>query len=363
MSVRFGKPSEFSVVLNKKVNEYFTANKVDRTGNYKIWLKTVILISAGVGLYFLQLLGNLTMPLFLLTSGMLGACIAFIGFNVMHDGAHGSYSNKPWINKLMSYTLDLLGGSSYFWNMKHNVNHHSFTNVEGHDDDIDIRPFIRASVHQKKYWFHRFQHIYWIFLYGLSYFSWIYLKDPKKYFTGKIAPDSPMKKMNTKQHIIFWLGKSWYVSAFIIIPIIVLGGEKFLLGHVTMSFVSGMILAIVFQLAHVVSSTSFPSYAPSPVFEDDWAKHQFATTANFATKNKVISWFVGGLNFQVEHHLFPRISHVHYPMISPIVKQVCADFNVPYNEYKTFGSAVASHVRYLKEVGNAPESFTKTAVA
>ena len=67
--------------------------------------------------------------------------------------------------------------------------------------------------------------------------------------------------------------------------------------------------------------------------ESEWAVHQVATTVNFATQNKMWNWLFGGLNFQVEHHLFPRISHVHYPELNKRLKQVCAEFNVAYQEF------------------------------
>lgn len=350
--VNYSKSTKFHADLNNRVNAYFTQNNLKRSGNWKLYLKTGILISAGIALYFLGVFGNLPFWSMITCFGLLGLTVAFIGFNVMHDGSHGSYSEKPWINRMMASTLDLMGGSSFLWNLKHNVNHHNFTNIEGHDDDIEVKPFFRSSEQQPKYWFHRYQFIYWIVLYGLSYFSWIYMKDFKKYFTGHIAPEAPMRKMSTNEHLKFWAGKAWYVFAFIIVPYNALGASNFFAAYATLAFCSGMILSVVFQLAHIVETSAFPAVAPERIdIEDEWAVHQLATTANFATRNRVLSWFVGGLNYQVEHHLFPRISHVHYPEVSQIVKEVCAEHNVPYYEYPTFFSALGSHVRYLKEVG------------
>jgi linoleoyl-CoA desaturase len=142
-----------------------------------------------------------------------------------------------------------------------------------------------------------------------------------------------------------------YFSLFICIPVFIFGFWKALLGYILVSFVCGLALGIVFQLAHVVEGTQFPVVGDSNKVGNDWTIHQLSTTANFATGSKVLSWLLGGLNFQVEHHLFPRISHVHYPALSKRVKEVCSEFGVKYIEYKTIFQAIRSHISYLKTVG------------
>ncbi len=209
-----------------------------------------------------------------------------------YDGAHGSFSTKSWVNDLMGYSLNAMGGSSYIWKIKHNINHHSFTNIEGMDDDIDIKPWMRVHEDQKKYWFHRFQHIYWVILYGLTYLLWIYFQDFKKYFSGKVA-DIPFRKMNVKEHIIFWASKLAYIGIFLVLPIFMTGVVKTLIAYLLISVVCGFVIAIVFQLAHVVEDAQFeaPETANHKV-EAEWAVHQVQTTANFATKSKIVSLFI-----------------------------------------------------------------------
>jgi linoleoyl-CoA desaturase len=282
---------------------------------------------------------------------LLGINLAGIGFNVMHDGAHGSFSRKTWVNELMGYSLNFMGGNVYLWKHKHNVNHHSFTNIEGMDDDIDIKPWIRVHSEQEKYWYHRFQHVYWIVLYGITYLLWVYVQDFKKYFTGKIG-ETTFKKMSAKEHVIFWASKLLYVGAFIVLPIFTVGWLNMLIGYLIVSFVCGFVIAVVFQLAHIVEDAAFET-PNTPVYkiDNEWAVHQVQTTANFATKSKIVSWFTGGLNFQVEHHLFPRISHIHYPKINQFVKETCEQFGINYMEYPTVLAAVRSHVVHLKQVG------------
>jgi len=128
------------------------------------------------------------------------------------------------------------------------------------------------------------------------------------------------------------------------------------LGFVCMHVAMGLTLALVFQLAHVVEHVEFVAAAGAEhtLVENEWAIHQIKTTANFAPKNKFINWYVGGLNYQVEHHLFPRISHVHYPAISSIVQKTCKEFNLPYNTFSTFTGSLASHFKMMYLLGRKP---------
>jgi linoleoyl-CoA desaturase len=344
--------STFSQALRKRIDDYFKNNNLKFSGNKKLYGKTIVLVTSIVLLYLALVFGDLSLWVSIPLCALMGLNFAAIGFNVMHDGAHGSYSQKKWVNEIMAYSLNLLGGSSYLWKIKHNGNHHSFTNINGMDDDIDLQPWIRFNHNQPFKKFHKYQHIYWVFFYVLAYVSWVFFLDLKKYFSGRIA-DTTFKKMNLKEHFIFWVSKVVYVSIFLIIPIVFVGFLKALIGYLILSLICGFTLSVVFQLAHVVEGSSFPE--PDSVtkkIETDWNIHQLESTSNFATKNRLLSWFVGGLNFQVEHHLFPRISHVHYPKINKIVKDVCSEFNVTYNEYPSMLSALRSHIKYLKLIGS-----------
>lgn len=355
--VRFNnKNAEFFSTLRKRVDDYFVQNGTAKTGNFKLYLKSIILFST--------LIANYTVLVFftpepvwinVLLCIIMGVNFAAIGFNVMHDGSHGSYSNNATINKLMAFSLNLLGGSAYIWNLKHNVNHHTFTNIEGMDDDIDIRPFIRTHSDQKRYWFHRFQHYYFMLLYGLTYLFWVFWQDFKKYFLSRVSEHTPMRKMTFKDHFNFWLSKVIHVSIFMIIPAYVVGFVPFIIGYAIMSFTTGILIAVVFQLAHIVEEADFkaPNEEKKVSVEDEWAVHQINTTVNFATNNKTLGWLLGGLNFQVEHHLFPKISHVHYPDVSKIVRETCKEFNVAYTAFPTMFHAFMSHVKHMRHTGIA----------
>jgi linoleoyl-CoA desaturase len=291
----------------------------------------------------------------ILLSGLFGFVLASIGFNVMHDACHGSYSSRSWINNIMGHTLNALGGNAFIWKFKHNVIHHTYTNVDGVDDDIAKSPLIRQCQTQKWFPAHKFQHIYIILVYAITSVAWVFLMDYTKYFSGKVV-STPLQKMNVKEHIIFWLTKILYLLFYIAIPVIAVGWQKWAIGFVSFNIVMGFTLAIVFQLAHVVENTEFEFAGENDhiTIDEEWAIYQVKTTANFATGNKIISWFVGGLNFQVEHHLFPRISHVHYFALNKIVKQKCLQHDIPYNEFPTMTKAMVSHFKMMKELGKKP---------
>ncbi len=337
--------------INTKVEDYFKSKGVRKTGNFRLYLKSIILITSAVALYLLLLTVHMHPALALTLCGLLGFTFASIGFNVMHDANHGSYSRKKWVNNLMGLTANCLGINAFIWKQKHNIIHHTYTNVDGVDDDIAKMPILRHCPSQKFLKIHKYQYLYCLPLYGLTSLLWTFVTDFMKYINRKIYT-TPINKMETKEHIIFWVSKFLYAVFYIAIPIYAVGFLPFLLGFVVLHFVEGLTIAMVFQLAHVVEDTHFTDGNNVTMkINDEWAVHQLQTTANFATNNKVLSWFVGGLNFQVEHHLFPRISHVHYPAISKIVKECCDKFQVRYINYKTMSSAIASHFRFMKQLG------------
>ncbi|MDA3614635.1 fatty acid desaturase family protein [Polluticaenibacter yanchengensis] len=343
-----GKPP-FSVVLKERVGAYFAETQQKITGDHRLYWKAAILVLAFVALYVHLVFFTPAWYWAILECIVLGFAISAIGFNIMHDGSHGSFSNRPWVNTAAAFTLSVLGGSAFMWNNKHCIIHHTYTNVHDLDDDLDAGIFLRLSEHQKKYKMHSFQHYYFWFMYMQLYLFWILFSDYKKYFTRKIG-DMPLKKMSVMDHILFWKFKVINLSLFAIIPIWMVGFTPWLIGFLVTTQIGGLVLSLVFQLAHTVEDTTFPLPDDANKMEDEWVVHQLKTTANFATKSKIVCWFVGGLNFQVEHHLFPKISHIHYPAISKIIKQACAEYGIVYNEYPRVYQAVASHVSHLRHL-------------
>jgi len=344
--------SVFFKTLKARVDNYFQETKLDPAGNGKLYVKGAIQVMTAVAMYIVLVFFTppvlISIPLCLL----LGLNLGLIGFNVMHEGGHQSFSRHKWMNNASAYSLNMLGGISFFWKIKHNINHHTFTNIDGMDSDIDAKPFMRMHREQPRYWFHRFQHLYWVFLYGISYLAWVFYEDFQKYFSGRHSANSTPKKLALKEHFIFWVTKIMYVAMYIILPVIMVGWLPALVGILLITFVTGVSISIVFQLAHVVEDTQFYSAEhQEESTKQEWAVHQIQSTANFATGSKVLHWLLGGLNFQIEHHLFPRISHIHYPQISRIVKEVCRESNVTYIEYTSMFRAIGSHLMHLKRLG------------
>jgi linoleoyl-CoA desaturase len=355
ISPEFSLPTNtFHTELRKRVNAYFKNINLKQTGNFKLYFKAFIIITAFLAVYtHLVFFTPSLIWISLVECIALGGLTAAIGFNIMHDGAHGSFSTKEWINELAGMSINFLGANVFMWKTKHNVIHHTYTNINGVDDDIDARPFLRMCESQKKYSIHNFQHIYFLFIYSLLYLYWIFFTDYKKYFSGKIG-SRPIKKMKLSDHFSFWGFKALHLILFIVIPVYMVGFLPWLLGFLVYGLFAGIILSVVFQLAHTVEGTYFPVVDQKNIqIEDEWVIHQLKTTANFATQNKVVSWFIGGLNFQIEHHLFKKISHVHYPALSKIVKQVCSEYNIPYIEYPKVRLAFASHINHLYNIGKS----------
>ena len=345
--------SNFHQELKRRVNNYFTESKKPTTGNFGLYFKAVLFWLCYVALYVHVVFYTPASWIAILECLAMGGLTAAIGFNVMHDGGHGSFSNSKFWNKIAGFSVNALGASGIMWNNKHNIIHHTYTNIDGIDDDIEIKPMLRMCATQKKYFIHRFQHIYVWFLYTLLLLVWVFESDYRKYFKKKVGT-VPIKKMSTFEHFAFWIAKIGYYIMMIALPIYMVGFLPWLIGFLALSMFAGFVLSIVFQLAHTVEETAFPvAEIETNKIENEWAIHQIETTANFATKNRLISWLVGGLNFQIEHHLFPKISHVHYPEISKIIKKTCEEFNVKYIEYKRMRHAVASHASYLKRMGRA----------
>ena len=349
---------KFFRTLNKRVNDYFKENNIEKTGNWKLHLKTIILFTVFLAPYFLIItLNDMPFWAFFLLSIVTGIGMAGIGMNVMHDGNHGSYSSKSWVNKFMGGSIYILAGNVYNWQVQHNVLHHTYTNIHGHDEDLDAGRIMRFTQEADWKYFHKFQHYYSVFLYGLLTFNWAITTDflqMKRYLKRKLSYGEPQTA--TKQWTTLVITKVIYFAIWIAIPIIVgISWWQVLIGFLVMHYTAGVILSIVFQLAHVIEDISYPIPDENNEIENTWAIHQLFTTANFAPKNWLINWYTGGLNHQIEHHIFPHISHIHYGKIAKIVKETAHECNLPYNEFKTMRAAVYSHFKHLKDLGKQPQ--------
>jgi len=348
------KGTDFLTTLKSRVDQYFEENGISRNANGWMVLKTIAMLTMLLGPYALILF--LEMPLWTMwvLALIMGLGKAGIGLSIMHDANHGSYSTKSWINSIIGKTINLVGGHVITWQIQHNVLHHTYTNIYGHDEDVETIPLMRFSPDAPLRPANKYQHFFCIPLYGLMTFFWALHKDYIQLIRyHKLGLLKRSRGTLTGQLIELTVTKFFYYIYMLVIPMLLLDisfGQWFI-GYFSMHFVAGVVLALIFQLAHVLENTDYPVPTEKLTIENEWAIHQMKTTSNFAKENRILSWYCGGLNYQVEHHLFPKICHVHYRSLSNIVKQTAEEFSVPYNTHGTFMNALMSHFRHMKELG------------
>ena len=352
------KHPEFIRELREKVQEQLASNNLTRFGNRKMIVKSLFMLTLYLVPYLLMITGAVTHPAALVACWILmGTGIAGVGMAVMHDANHRAYSRNKKVNQWMGYSMFLLGGFPANWQQQHNVMHHGYTNIEGYDEDIDPGGYLRLSPHKPLRKIHRFQHLYAWVLYGLMTLSWVTTKDFRQLNGYRETGVKLTSSLNYRQ--LLWVlvaAKIFYYGLFLVLPMIVLPVAWYIvvLLFLLMHFTSGLILTTIFQTAHVVTSSDYPRPDETGSMENNWAIHQLFTTSDFAPKNRVLSWLIGGLNYQVEHHLFPNISHVHYRKLAPLVRETAKKYNLPYHVQPTFFHALADHGRMLRRLGREP---------
>jgi linoleoyl-CoA desaturase len=345
--------AQFVDEMKARVTEYFTERGLSDKANGAMVLKSVILLGLTYGTYGLILSGWFSPWAMLGLAILMGVGVAGIGFSVSHDALHGAYSDNPRINKLIGLTFDLNGANGYMWKITHNVIHHTYTNIHGIDEDLEVSPLLRLSPQAQHRWFQRWQQYYAFLAYSFSTLFWVFAKDFKYFLQTNLGPYQ--NKSHPRSEVMTLVAtKLIYFGYTIVLPLLVLdiAWWQFAIGYLAMHLTAGFILGIVFQLAHVVEGTEHPMPDAVGNMDSAWIIHEMLTTANFARRNRVLSWYVGGLNFQVEHHLFPKVCSVHYPAISEIVREVARKYGIPYNDHETFRDAVRSHYTMLKQLGN-----------
>ncbi len=351
--------SDFYTTLNKKVEHYFSSQNLSKKANSTMLFKVIFYPTVFIASYLLLLFAGAPLIIQYALWIVLGFFTAFIGLNISHDAVHGSLSNNKTVNTLLGYSFNIIGANRYVWNITHNIVHHTYTNIDGHDEDIALISLLRMSPNQKLRKAHRYQHWYAFFFYSLASLMWVFIKDYVKFFKKEIG-NYDNKSHPRSEYVILFLSKAVYYVFFIVVPIILIKALwwQVLIGFLVMHLVQGLTMAIIFMLAHVVEGTDFPMPNNTGTMENTWAVHQLYTTSDFGRENRLLNFFCGGLNFQVEHHLYPRICHVHYRNISEIVKETAAEYRLRYNEHSTFRDAITSHVRLLKALGREPIPVT-----
>jgi linoleoyl-CoA desaturase len=343
---RYGKDDGFHRELRARVRALVDSSGLPARGLPAMYLKTAIL--------FLWLAASY-LPLVLMADSAwqavplavsLGLAIAGIGFNVQHDGSHGSYSERPGVNRLMARSLDLLGGSSYVWQRKHNVLHHTWPNLEGVDDDIDTGSLARLSPEQPRRPYHRLQHFYMWPLYCFLAIKWQLYDDFATILRGRMS-GRRFPRPRGSELAVFIGGKLAFFGLAFALPLALHPAWSVLGVYLLVSAVAGLTLSVVFQLAHCV-----PEAETGPEL-GSWAARQVQSSVDFARESRLLNWYVGGLNLQIEHHLFPQISHPHYAGMAPLVEATCREFGVRYTAHPTLASAIAAHFRQLRALGRS----------
>lgn len=359
-SVKFvaTEKSGFSKDLKSRVDAYFAEKGIGQNANVAMVIKSIVLLTLYILPFILILAYQPGFPLSLLFWFVMGFALAGIGMSVMHDANHGAYSKNKGVNWMMGHTLNLLGGSVFNWKLQHNILHHTYTNVIPLDEDIKDRLVLRFSPHTRVKAFQKYQWIYAFFFYGLLSLYWVVAKDLVQFAEfKKNGVNGNTKTQNRLTLFKIVAIKVVYLLVVLGLPIGVfhMDVSETLLGFLLMHFVAGLILTVVFQLAHTVEGTSHPLANEAGNIETEWSIHQLETTVNFSRGSWFVTWYVGGLNYQIEHHLFPKICHIHYPALAPIVKKCANDYGIEYMENKTFLDAVRSHIATLNRFGTSTE--------
>lgn len=346
--LKFAGNAEFQIEVKRRADEYFRTSGLHERDCWQMYLKTAVILACFAAFYitlvFLVHTWWLALP-FAILLGLTGACI---GLCIQHDGSHRAYSDHAWLNRLAAMTLDLVGGSSHLWKGKHVLSHHTYTNITGHDGDIDVGVLGRMSPYQKRRTLHRWQHYYLWPVYGFMALKWQLYDDFWEIASGKIrGRDYPRPR--GWELVTFIGGKAVFLTLALVIPSLVHPFGSVLLFFGVTGIVMGMSLAVIFQLAHAVKEAAFlPPPAEAQQVEKSWAVHQVEATVDFARRNRTLAWFLGGINFQIEHHLFPRVCHIHYPALSRVVESTCRDYGVRYAEHRSLWAGIAAHFRWLR---------------
>ncbi len=349
--ITFNRDEGFYATLKKRVEERLPEIGTRRTGGWRMLPKTMIILAVFVASYAFLVFFSPSLLTTIPAAVVLAQAMALVGFNLVHEGAHGSYCGDRTINWLVGSSAGLIGACQLLWKHKHNVLHHTYTNVEEMDTDIHSYGVLRWSPLQPWRPWHRFQHLYAFPVYSLLPF-FVIGSDFAKMISGRIG-NYTLPRTSRSQRVRFWGTKVFYFGYALVLPLFFHAWWQVLAVFVAVNLMAGLTLSIVFSLAHTVEGAAFPAPDPdSGAMDREWAVHEVETTANFAPRSRLAAWYLGGLNSQIEHHLFPHVCHLHYPRLRRVVEETCRDFSVRYLSYPTFGAAILSHYRHLKTLGS-----------
>jgi linoleoyl-CoA desaturase len=339
---------EFVVELKSRIDDYFKSNNISPYANTKMWVKIAFWLISWAATYLIIITGNFSgIQLFLLALAH-GFTHLFIAFNISHDANHNAISRNRKVNRLLSYSLDLIGVNSFLWRKLHNDDHHGYVNIHGVDTSIEGYGVIRFSPKDPLKPFHRFQHIYALFLYGISTVNYVISKD----FLFLYKLQKKGFSVPAKEWALLFIFKAFYYGYVFVLPVIILGIPfwKIFLVFLVVHFFVGVTLALVFQSGHLTEEAHFPEVEEGKV-DDNWVVHVIRTTSDFGARKPWLSWFFGGINIHVIHHIFPHICHTHYDALAPILRKTAEEYGYVYRDRNSFLKAIASHFKFLRLYG------------
>jgi linoleoyl-CoA desaturase len=331
------------------------------TARRKLRAKAIVIGAAALFGYWGLVVADTGLLVRMLSAALLVLAATSLATGVMHDANHGAFSRSRRVNRVVGYTLDVLGGSSWLWRFKHNVLHHGNTNVVGVDSDIEQAPFARLAPQQPWRWWHRYQHLYLWFLYGILALRWFLIADFANLARNRIGVQPLVVRRRRRDYALMAAGKVVHLSWAVIIPMALHPWWGVVAFYLVCSWVVGFQLTMIFQMAHCVDVAEFvPDGTPrrGPNFQ----LHQLRTTVNVRCRVPGVRWFVrwmmGGLDYQIEHHIAPAMPHTIYPMLGRRLADACAVRGLPYRCHASISAAVRSHMRWLKLMGQAPTGST-----
>jgi linoleoyl-CoA desaturase len=344
---QFSAHGAFHLDLKRRAERYFEGSGRERHGGRAFVAKSAVIIGWMSASYLLLLLAPLAAWQAVLLAISLGLAMAGAGFSVAHDTNHGGAAASARVNDLLSFVFDLMGACSFLWRQKHNLLHHSYPNLAALDPDIEVgSPALRLAPWQERRWYHRFQYLYAWILYGLLPISWWFVADTRELVTSRICGHA-VTPARGRALIRALFGKALFLTWAFALPAILHPTWKLVPIWLITTLTAGLVSGTVFQLAHCVDEADFVAAGQAR----DWAEHQVATTVDFARGNALLDFYLGGLNYQVVHHLFPRVCHLHYPALATIVEEACAAHAIRYRCQPGLGAALASNVRWLRRMG------------
>jgi linoleoyl-CoA desaturase len=349
-TIKFNSGGAFHRAVEARVRELTCDHGVMQRAYRLMWAKAAFVLLWAVASYIVLVFFADSVAAVIVASLSLGVAASAIGFVIMHDANHHAFARRRSVNRTMSLSLDLIGGSSYVWSAKH-LAHHTYPNVSEHDPDIDALPFARFDPAQARRPWHRYQHLYlWLF-YLVITMRWQFVSDFSFLRAGR-AGRTRLRRPTGSALVSLIGGKLVFLTWAFVIPLALHPVLPALGVFLLTSAVASLLLTTVFQLSHCVEEAEFVD----PMNDDrvrTWQVHQVESTVDFAHGNRLLSMYVGGLNHQIEHHLYARLPHTLYGRLAVIVEEEAAAHGISYLHHPTFRRALRAHTAFLKQMGRA----------